>query len=124
MHGRKIGEMTACDASKDRKGSAKREEEPVRMMHFTEQLMQEGNMVVAYCPELDVSSCGHTVAEARSNLQTALRLFIEEAARMGTLREILGEAGYDVDEIVMQSPTISVERQELVLAEPVAEYLA
>ena len=56
---------------------------------FTGQLMREGDMVVAYCPELDVSSCGHTVEEARSNLQTALRLFIEEGANMGTLKQIL-----------------------------------
>ena len=95
----------------------------VRRMLFTEQLMREGEMVVAYCPELDVSSCGHTVAEARSNLQTALRLFIEEAANMGTLKQILTEAGYDLDDLVMQSPTISVERREMVLAERLAEYL-
>jgi predicted RNase H-like HicB family nuclease len=62
----------------------------MRRMLFTEQLMREGEMVVAYCPELDVSSCGHTAEEARSNLQTALRLFIEEAANMGTLKQILG----------------------------------
>ncbi len=61
----------------------------MRRMLFTEQLMREGEMVVAYCPELDVSSCGHTAEEARSNLQTALRLFVEEAANMGTLKQIL-----------------------------------
>jgi len=31
-----------------------------RTMLFAEQLMGEGDMVVAYCPELDVSSCGPT----------------------------------------------------------------
>jgi predicted RNase H-like HicB family nuclease len=94
-----------------------------RTMLFTEQLMREGDMIVAYCPELDVSSCGYTVDEARINLQTALRLFIEEAAKMGTLRQILSEAGYDVDRVVMESPTISIERRELVLAESTSEYL-
>ncbi|OGK11175.1 MAG: hypothetical protein A2Y63_03365, partial [Candidatus Riflebacteria bacterium RBG_13_59_9] len=49
---------------------------------------------VAHCPQLDVSSCGKTVEEARANILTAVRLFLEEAARMGTLREILDEAGY------------------------------
>jgi predicted RNase H-like HicB family nuclease len=63
---------------------------------FTEQLIREGEMIVAYCPELDISSCGYTVSEARDNLQTALRLFLEEASKMGTLREILLEAGYDL----------------------------
>jgi predicted RNase H-like HicB family nuclease len=66
-----------------------------RTILFTEQLTREGEMVVAYCPELDVSTCGYTIEEARTNLQTALRLFIEEAAKMGTLRQILSEAGYN-----------------------------
>lgn len=95
----------------------------MRSMVFTEQLMREGEMVLAYCPELDVSSCGYTVEEARLNLQTALRLFVEEAAKMGTLKQILAEAGYNLGDVVMQSPTISVERRELVLAEPLAQYL-
>ena len=63
----------------------------MRKLVFTEQLIREGEMIVAYCPELDVSSCGYTVPEARSNLQTALRLFLEEASRMDTLRDILLE---------------------------------
>jgi predicted RNase H-like HicB family nuclease len=95
-----------------------------RTIRFTEQLTHEGEMVVAYCPELDVSTCGYTIEEARTNLQTALRLFIEEAAKLGTLRQILSEAGYNIDDLVMESPTISVERRELVIAETVAEYLA
>lgn len=56
---------------------------------------QEGKVFVSYCPELDVSSCGDTVEEARANLQTAVRLFLEEAERMGTLETILQEAGFE-----------------------------
>ena len=55
---------------------------------------QEGKACVAHCPELDVSSCGHDVDEARYNLRTAVRLFLEEAEKMGTLEDILREAGY------------------------------
>ncbi len=95
-----------------------------KTVRFTEQLMQEGETFVAYCPELDVSSCGYSADEARRNLQTALRLFLEEAARLGSLRQILSEAGYDTHQAVMESPTISIERRELVLAEAMAEYLA
>jgi len=51
---------------------------------------------VAYCPELDLSSCGRDVDEARANLKTAVRLFTGEAARMGTLDQVLQEAGYPV----------------------------
>jgi predicted RNase H-like HicB family nuclease len=99
------------------------DDKPGKTMLFTEQLIQDGETIVAYCPELDISSCGDTIAQARANLQTALRLFLEEAAKMGTLRQILLEAGYDTDAQVLYSPTISVERRELILAEPVAEYL-
>lgn len=56
-------------------------------------LWQEGKVFVSYCPELDVSSCGDTVEEARANLRAAIRLFLEEAERMGTLNAILIEAG-------------------------------
>jgi predicted RNase H-like HicB family nuclease len=54
----------------------------------------EGEACVGYCPELDVSSCGGSVDEARQNLKTAVRLFVEEAKKLGTLRDILIEAGY------------------------------
>lgn len=56
---------------------------------FTEQLLREGNTIIAYCPELDVSSCGATVEQARDHLRTAIRLFLEESARLGTLDDIL-----------------------------------
>lgn len=43
----------------------------------------------------DVSSCGQTIDWARNNLKTAVRLFIEEAEKMGTLDDILRESGYE-----------------------------
>ena len=57
-------------------------------------VLKEEKSFVAYSPELDVSSCGDTVEEAKANLKTAVRLFIEEAEKMGTLEDILTEAGY------------------------------
>lgn len=57
----------------------------------------EGKTYVAYCPELDVSSCGDTIEKARKNLITAVRLFLEEAEKMGALEDILNEAGYRKD---------------------------
>ena len=51
-------------------------------------------MYVAYAPELDVSSCATTRRKAEANLRQAVRLFIEEAARIGTLNTLLDEAGY------------------------------
>ena len=63
-------------------------------IQFTSQIFKEGRMYVAHTPELDVSSCGPTRVKAVKNLKEAVRLFLEEAERMGTLDQILQEAGY------------------------------
>jgi predicted RNase H-like HicB family nuclease len=63
-------------------------------IEFDAIIFQEGKTYVAHCPELDVSSCGHDVDEARRNLRTAVRLFVEEAEKLGTLEDVLREAGY------------------------------
>ena len=41
---------------------------------------REGDGYVARCPEVDVVSQGDTVAEARDNLEEAVRLFFETAS--------------------------------------------
>ena len=60
-------------------------------------IFKEDETYVAYCPELDVSSCGNSVEDARVMLKTAVRLFLEEAEKMGTIEEILDEARYKKD---------------------------
>lgn len=51
-------------------------------------IFKEDETYVAYCPELDVSSCGNSVEHAREMLKTAVRLFLEEAEKMGTHGDI------------------------------------
>ena len=51
-------------------------------------------MFIAHSPELDVSSCGTTERKAFENLQEAVRLFLEEAEKRGSLNQILKEAGF------------------------------
>ncbi|MDO8142366.1 MAG: hypothetical protein Q6358_12780 [Candidatus Brocadiales bacterium] len=57
----------------------------------------EDETYVAYCPELDISSCGSTTEHAKDMLKTAVRLFLEEAEKMGTLEDILEESSYKKD---------------------------
>ena len=66
-----------------------------RGISFVVQVWKEGRTYVAYAPDLDVSSCGDTLGEAKIRLREAVELFLEEAARMGTLDEILSEAGFE-----------------------------
>ncbi len=63
-------------------------------IQFTTQIFKEGRTFVAHTRELDVSSCGSTEQKAVLNLKQAVRLFLEEAEKMGTLEQILAEAGY------------------------------
>ncbi len=65
-------------------------------IRFTTQLTHKDNVVVAYCPELDVYSQGYTPEQARQNLNQAVHLFLDEARRIGTLGQILQEAGYSL----------------------------
>ncbi|MBI2120619.1 MAG: hypothetical protein HYT94_03280 [Parcubacteria group bacterium] len=54
---------------------------------FTAQVFREGKMFVSYAPEFAVSSCGYTLEEA-------VEAFLETARDVGTLEDILEEAGY------------------------------
>ena len=60
-------------------------------------VFKEGDTYIAYTPQLDLSSCGDTPQEARRMLREAVELFLEEAERMGTLKDILQECGYHKD---------------------------
>jgi len=82
---------------------------------ISEQIWKEGGMYTSYCPELDVASCGRTVDEARKNLREALEIFIEETSKMGTLKDLLEEAGYDLS----SEEEILIKRKELVEFETV-----
>ena len=63
-------------------------------IQFTTRVFKEGRTFVAHALELDVSSCGGTKEKALANLKEAVRLFLEEAEKMGSLKHILQEAGY------------------------------
>lgn len=64
------------------------------MIEFTSLIFKEGTMFVAYTPELDLASCATTQIKVKKNLIEAVRLFLEEAAKKGSLRQILKEEGF------------------------------
>ena len=59
------------------------------------EVWKEGTSYIAYASDLDISSAGKTASQAKSRLREAASLFIEEAARMGTLVAILEESGFE-----------------------------
>jgi predicted RNase H-like HicB family nuclease len=85
-------------------------------INFTTRVFKEGRTFIAHALELDVSSCGGTKDKALKNLKEAVRLFLEEAEKMGTLNQILQEAGYTRNKQKLSSPKfISVQRVTLPL---------
>jgi hypothetical protein len=81
---------------------------------LTEEIWKEGNMYVSYCPELDIASCGENVGQAKSNLNEAIIINIEETKKMGTLNEFLENCG-----IESNSEDILSARKELVGFTPI-----
>jgi predicted RNase H-like HicB family nuclease len=83
-------------------------------IQFTTRIFREGRTFVAHAQELDISSCGRTKQKAFANLKDAVRLFLEEAEKMGTLETILEEAGYKKTKATLRVPKpISVQRVSL-----------
>lgn len=78
---------------------------------FRTEIFQEGDQFVAIACELNVSSFGDTPEEAKTSLLEAVTLFLEECENMGTLREVLEEAGYrlETDHFVSNKPVLSTE---------------
>jgi len=88
----------------------------MKKLIFTGEIWQEGNMYTSYCPELDLASCGETIGQAKKNLLEVVEIFIEETSKLGTLRELLEEAGYNLDDSgVLQRARepVSFEQMEL-----------
>ena len=56
------------------------------------EIFKEGDVYVALSPELNVSSFGETIEDAKKSTREAIEAFIEECERMGTLEEVLEES--------------------------------
>ncbi len=66
----------------------------IQNLTFTIQIFREGKMFIAHNPELKVSSCGNSLEEAKLNLRDAISGFLKSVKKLGTLQEILEEAGF------------------------------
>ena len=86
-------------------------------INFTTRVFKEGRTFVAHAIELDVSSCGGSKERAVKNLREAVRLFLEEAEKLGTLDQILREAGYRRNKQNFDAPKlVSMQRVSLPLS--------
>jgi predicted RNase H-like HicB family nuclease len=85
-------------------------------LEYTVQIWKEGNQFIAHAMPLDVMSSGPTVEAAREALDEAVGLFLETAAEVGTLEEVLQECGFDLQQGRWVSPAwVSVEKHSAVV---------
>jgi len=84
-------------------------------IQLTAEVWKEGALYVSYIPQLDISSCGETVDEARKNIREATELFIEGLEENGTLAEVLEEAGFAMDDDWKAPELVAFEKMKLVL---------
>lgn len=68
-----------------------------RSVVFRAEFFMEDDIYVGIVPELDVSSFGESLEEAKASLKEAVEAFLEECEAMGTLEEVLQEAGFSQD---------------------------
>ena len=85
-------------------------------IEYTIQIWREGNQFIAHAMPLDVMSSGSTPEKAKEALYEAVHLFLETAADMGTLDEILQETGYEFKQENWISPFwVTIERHSTAL---------
>lgn len=79
------------------------------------EIFMEGDVYVAVSPQLNVSSFGDTIDEAKASIREALSAFIEECQDMGTLEDVLEESGLLLTEDSWM-PRKPVEQEKLALS--------
>ena len=61
----------------------------LKKLIYRAEFFKEEDVYVGLCPELNVSSFGDSIEDAKYSLQEAVEAFIEECEEMETLEEVL-----------------------------------
>jgi predicted RNase H-like HicB family nuclease len=61
-------------------------------------IKKEGDMYSAVCIDFGIASCGYTIEEAYENVIEAVEIHLHDAMELGTLNELLAEAGFEIPE--------------------------
>ncbi len=78
-------------------------------------LFQEGDIWVAYCPALEVSSYGDDKDEAKEAFEEAMQIFLSETDRKGTLERYLLKLGWQLQQKpkpMYNQPQLSLEENK------------
>lgn len=73
-------------------------EAPHYSFNFEIVFLKERDAVVAYCPALELSSCGRNIEEAQKMFTEAAQLFLQDCIKRNVLDEVLEECGWELGE--------------------------
>lgn len=76
---------------------------------------KEGDVIVAFCPLLDIASQGCTEQEANSNLVEAIGLFLVTSIEMGTFSQVIKDCGFRTNNLNQQATDNDGEHLNVVL---------
>lgn len=81
-------------------------------------LFQEDGIWVAYCPALEVSSYGDEKEEAKQAFEEAMKIFLAETERKGTLEKYLLKLGWQLQQKpkpIYNQPHLSIQKNRRLL---------
>ncbi len=69
-------------------------EEEIKDVKLTVNFFEEDGAIVAYCPALDISTCGSNKEEAKKNFQEMVMMFFNDIVENKTYDTVLRELGW------------------------------
>ena len=85
----------------------------MKKIELSQEIWKEGNMYIAYCPELDIPACGESVEVAKKNLGEVILINIEEMKENGSLDLFLEERGFFINENIISNNRKIVDFQNI-----------
>jgi predicted RNase H-like HicB family nuclease len=67
----------------------------MKNLKITIEYWKEGNLFMAFCPELDMIGQGYSLEEAKKNLFLTIEIQLEEMKKLGTLQDFFNDLGID-----------------------------
>lgn len=84
-------------------------------------LFQEDGIWVAYCPALELSSYGDDKDDAREAFEAAMKIFLSETDRKGTLERYLLKLGWQLQQKprpIYNQPNFSLQENKKLAQKP------
>ncbi len=66
----------------------------IRAINVPVLFIKENKKITAFCPVLDIATCGKDIDEAKRRFEELIKIFFEELSEMGTLEDVLLESGW------------------------------